>query len=197
MRRALTLFSLATMTAIAGCAAPTPPVQVTRFHLGDPIARGEIAVEPRDRTQQQSLEFGRYAAIVRAELERAGFTAAADLARSEQVAVIDVRRGSREEIARRSGVSIGLGGGTFGSGVGVGGGVTIPIGRGRSREVVLTELFVQLKRRSDGTISWEGRAQTEARDGTAYAAPEAAVTKLAQALFSGFPGESGRTITVK
>ena len=33
--------------------------------------------------------------------------------------------------------------------------------------------------------------------GPRLAAPEAAAAKLARALFTGFPGESGRTITVR
>ena len=62
---------------------------------------------------------------------------------------------------------------------------------------VLTELSVRLKRRSDSTVIWEGRAESVARDGTPYANPEASVQRLAQALFQGFPGRSGEIITVK
>jgi hypothetical protein len=46
-------------------------------------------------------------------------------------------------------------------------------------------------------VVWEGRARLEARDGTPYASSAAAVDKLAMALFKDFPGESGRTISVK
>jgi hypothetical protein len=62
---------------------------------------------------------------------------------------------------------------------------------------VLTRLSVQLKRRSDSTVIWEGRAESVARDGTPYADPEAAVRRLAAAMFQGFPGRSGEIITVK
>lgn len=182
---------------LAGCAAQVPPVQVTRFHLDQPMARGEVTVEPRDRSLADSLEFRSQAAIVQAALQRTGFSPAPNLAQSELVALVEVMRGSREDVARRSGLSIGLGGGSFGGGVGVGGGVSFPIGRSRGREVVATELSVQLKRRSDGSVIWEGRARTEAPGSTPYAAPDAAVAKLAEALFAGFPGESGRTITVR
>jgi hypothetical protein len=62
---------------------------------------------------------------------------------------------------------------------------------------VLTRLSVQFKRRSDTTVIWEGRAESTARDGTPYASPEAAVQRLADAMFQGFPGRSGEIITVK
>ena len=52
---------VATAIALAGCAAQTPPVQVTRFHLGQPIAPGEVAVEPRNPVAANSLEFQTYA----------------------------------------------------------------------------------------------------------------------------------------
>lgn len=188
---------LATAIALAGCAAQTPPTQVTRFHLGQPIARADVAVEPRDPAAANSLEFRNYADAVAGELGRAGFRVVPRLTRSELVAVVDVMRGTREGFARSSPVSVGIGGGTFGNHVGVGGGLSFPIGKRRSNEAVLTELSVQLKRRSEGTVVWEGRARTEARAGTPYADPDASVRKLAAALFAGFPGESGRTITVK
>ncbi|MFS0738075.1 DUF4136 domain-containing protein [Sphingomonas sp. 1P06PA] len=189
--------ALGVAIALAGCAAQTPETRVTRFHLGQPIAPGQVAVEPRDPSLAGDLEFRAYGDAVGRELARLGYTVAPGVARSELVAVVDVARGTRETLAQRSPVSIGLGGGTFGGGVGLGGGVSFPIGKSRSRDVTVTELSVQLKRRSEGTVVWEGRAETAARSDTPYASPAAAVDKLAQDLFRDFPGESGRTITVK
>ena len=119
------------------------------------------------------------------------------MAKSELVAVIDVSRGTRAMLDEGSPFSIGIGGGTFGRHVGVGGGVTFPVGKSRTSEIIGTQLAVQIKRRSDGTVIWEGRAVSEARSGTPYADPGAAVQRLATALFRDFPGETGRTITVK
>jgi len=189
--------------ALAGCAAQMPETRVTRFHLGQPIARGQITVEPRDPTVAKDLEFQNYARIVRSELDRIGFGIAPDLAKSELVAVTEVSRSWRPAgEARRSSLSIGVGGGSGGgwhggSSVGVGGSVSFPIGRPKQNMDVLTQLSVQLKRRSEGTVIWEGRAESVARDGTPQASPEAAVARLAAALFEGFPGRSGETITVK
>ena len=84
-----------------------------------------------------------------------------------------------------------------GGGVGLGGGVSVPVGGGRADEVVATELRVQLKRRSDNTVVWEGRATTETLGNAPTTQPGATAQRLAGALFKGFPGESGITITVK
>ncbi len=194
---------IGTALALAGCASQqTPPVQVTRFHLGQPIAPGRVSVEPADRLQSDSLEFKGYAGAVEAELGRLGFQVVPNVPNSELVAAVTVFRGSREGFAQRSPVSIGIGGGGFsggrgGGGIGLGGGVSFPIGKAKSNEIVLTELAVQLKRRSEGTVIWEGRARTEQRLSASAADSTGTVRRLATALFTGFPGESGRTVDVK
>lgn len=193
---------IGTALALAGCTTAGPaPVQVTRFHLGQPLAQGRVTVEPADRAQAQGMEYQSYARAVEAEIARAGFQVVENLPTSELVAAITVFRGSRDAGAGQgSGVSVGLGGGSFGGGrgggVGLGGGVSFPIGKGRNRQIELTELAVQLKRRSEGTVIWEGRARTEQRAGPNTDSTQT-VARLANALFAGFPGESGRTVTVK
>lgn len=191
---------------LAGCqtsgqgSGAQPGASITRFHLGQPVARGEIRVEPADPADANSLEFSQMAAAVERELARLGWNVARGNATSEQVAVIRVDQGSREAMRQRSGVSIGVGagsGGWRGSGVGVGVGGSIPIGGSRSGEVVVTELAVRIQRRSDATVAWEGRAELEARGGSPLAHPVAAVDRLAEALFRDFPGESGQTIRVR
>ena len=188
---------------LAGCATETSldaGASVTRFHLGQQIARSQIAVEPADRADAASLEFSQIAAPVERELTRLGWTVVRGNARSEQVAVVRIDQAVREGQRRRSGLSIGVGGGTGGwgrSGVGVGVGGTVPIGGARPNQIVLTELGVRIQRRSDATVAWEGRAQTEARGGSPMADPRAAADRLASALFQDFPGESGRTIRVR
>jgi hypothetical protein len=179
---------------LAGCST-APQTRVTRFHLGQPLAPGDIAVEPLTAADRGSPEFQTYANIVGAELARLGFREAPGLARSEQVAVVQVNR-SFFEGPPRSSFSIGLGGGSYGYGGGVGGGVSVPIA-GRPTQNVATRLIVQIKRRSDSSTIWEGRAETAQRFGTPGSQPADTVAKLAGALFKGFPGESGRTITVK
>lgn len=202
-RFATSLGALAGLTLLSGCMTATAPTQpsVTRFHLGQPIARTVIAVEPSDPSDASSLEFDAIADAVGRELTRLGWTVQKGNARSEQVAIVTVNQESR--IApRRSGFSIGIGGGTgsygrrSGVGVGVGGGVNVPVGRGTD-QLVATQLAVRIQRRSDATVAWEGRADYEARAGTPDSARAAAANRLAAALFRDFPGESGRTIRVR
>jgi hypothetical protein len=200
------LAALGLVALAAGCASTSGSggsagvmvgAEVTRFHIGSSIARGEIAIEPLDPAQGGSLEFSRYAAAVERQLTALGWTVASGNRRSEQVALVRVQQGSREVMRRRSGLSIGIGAGSYGGGVGVGGNVAVPVGGGRAGEIVITELAVRLQRRSDGTAIWEGRAQGEAVAGTPAADPGAMIDRLAQALFAGFPGESGRTVRVR
>lgn len=207
MMAARSLFAKAlligTALALAGCASTVPESRVTRFHLGQPIAPGELTVEPRDPSMAKDLEFQSYARIVLNEFARHGFRIAPGLTKAELVAVTEVNRSWRPAgQTGGSSMSIGLGGGSGGgwhggTSVGLGGSISFPIGKSKERMDVLTQLSVQLKRRSDATVIWEGRAESVARDGTPYANPEASVSRLAAALFVGFPGKSGEIITVK
>ena len=195
------LTALSALALVAGCATDdmVTGASVTRFHLGQQIARGPIAIESVDPRDTNSLEFQAISAPIARELARLGWTVVPNNA-SEQVAAISLTQQPREA-ARRSGVSIGIGGGTGGygrhGGVGVGGGVAIPIGGGRTNVVIGSQLSVRIQRRSDATVAWEGRAQTEARAGTPLASRAGAADRLAEALFRDFPGESGRTIRVR
>lgn len=190
---------------LAGCASiggggggtAASGVSVTRFHLNQEIGRGEIAIEPVAGADTGNLEFGRYAQAVERELVRLGWRVVRGNTRSEQVAIVNVSQGGREQFRQRPAVSVGLGGGFGGRNVGAGGGVSVPIGGGRGGALVVTELSVRLQRRSDGSAIWEGRAQSEARAGTPAAERGTAVDRLAPALFGGFPGESGQTIRVR
>ncbi|MFW2831023.1 DUF4136 domain-containing protein [Sphingomonas sp. ID0503] len=189
--------------ALSGCATSgggggrAAPAQVTRFHLGQPIAPGNVMIEQRGQGAISPLEFKTYADAVAPELTRLGFTVTPTLTTSELVAVVDVRRGTREQMAQRSPLTVGLGGGSYGGGVGLGVGTSFGVGKKRGGTIVVTELSVQLKRRSEGTVIWEGRASTEATAGAPGSEPGPAVAYLANVLFRDFPGESGRTIIVK
>jgi hypothetical protein len=195
------LAALSALTLVAGCATDdmATGASVTRFHLGQPIARGAIAIESVDPRDANGLEFAQISASVARELTRLGWSVVPNNA-SEQVAMVNVSQQSRQA-ERRSGFSIGIGGGTasYGrhGGVGVGGGVTVPVGGRGSNLLVGSQLSVRIQRRSDATVAWEGRAQTEARAGTPLASRAGAADRLAAALFRDFPGESGRTIRVR
>jgi hypothetical protein len=182
---------MASLLALGACATPSPPVEVTRFHLGQVNERGTVAIEPEPGARA-GMEFDIYANAVAGELNRLGFAQVDGVGQSLYVATLDVRTATRERAGGGSPVSIGIGGGTGGWHSGVGGGVSFGLGGNRGGLWIATELSVQLKRRSDQTVVWEGRARGEApeRDSAALAG------RLANALFRDFPGESGRTISV-
>ncbi len=192
--------ALAMAAALAGCAAnnggnPRFETQATRFHLGDPIARGAIAIEPVTAADANDPEFRAYADIIARHLTQLGWNVVNGVGSSEQVAIVNVQQRSLAD-RRRPPVTIGIGGGSYGWHGGVGGGISFPVGGG-ARPLVGTLLEVRIKRRSDGTIFWEGRASTTARPAAPEAQPVPAVEKLANLLFQDFPGESGRTITAR
>jgi hypothetical protein len=188
--------------SLAGCATTEngadggrSGTEVTRYHLGNPIARGQIAIEAADPRDTATPEFRIFSDIVGRQLTQLGWTVVNTVPNSEQVAIVAVSRGSRETY-KRPPVSIGIGGGTGGWHGGVGGGASFGVGGG-PRQVVGTLLDVRIKRRSDGTVFWQGQATTEMPAASADAQPAAAVEKLAAALFRDFPGESGRTIRLR
>lgn len=197
-----TPLALALLAALGACTASyrTAPVDVTRYHLGQPMERTSFSIEPISGADSVNPEFQLYADAVGAELERLGYVRSMGTSPSGYIAAVSFRRVSKGAFRERPPVTIGIGGGSFSGGrrggVGVGGDVGFGIG-GKTREVYGTELWVQLRRRSDSTTVWEGRAQTEAVSGTEGAQPREIAARLAQALFRDFPGESGVTITVK
>ena len=184
-------FALLLAAGLAACASgggnkrpAAGGVDVARFHLGEPVARAQIAIEPFDKADSNRPEYPAYAAAVSRQLSRLGWTVVPTTTQSEQVALIDLEQGSREAVAALSAARIGRGVSA-----------TVPVGT--SAGVTATLLEVAIRRRSDGTVFWEGRAVDEARTGAPQAARTAAVERLAEALFRDFPGESGRTIRVR
>jgi hypothetical protein len=190
--------ALSAMALLAACTTGGGTrADVTRFHLGAPVARSTVFVTPVNAADAGSLEFRTYATAVTEALRRVGFTPAPALERSELVAVFGAQQTSREALSGGSGLSVGLGAGTFGRNVGLGGSVNIPVGERKPNEVVVSMIELQLKRRSDNSVIWEGRAMTEARSGTANASLGTVVPALTDALLRDFPGPSGQTVRVK
>lgn len=186
--------------ALAGCATGPSrfPVQATRYHFDAMTDRGTIAVEPLTGSGTASLEYKTYAAAVQTELLRLGYTAPAPGATPQFLATVSFTRAAQPLPPRRSPFSIGLGGGGIsggrGGGVGLGGGVSLPVGGSGVGQGVVTELSVRIRQGPDAV--WEGRAQSLTDISAADADAPAIAARLARALFTGFPGESGRTIEV-
>jgi hypothetical protein len=177
--------------ALGGCAASIPPVQVTRFHLGNTIVPAPVSAVA---VGTPSLERAAYDAAVAREFARLGF--APGNADARYTFSTEVTRESRPAAPKRSPISIGIGGGTGGYGGGVGAGVSFGLGGNRNSEIIVTRLSVQLRERGGVGMIWEGRAETQAPVNAPASQPGLAADKLAAALFKDFPGISGRTISV-
>ncbi|WEK44160.1 MAG: hypothetical protein P0Y64_04860 [Candidatus Sphingomonas colombiensis] len=186
---------------LSGCAtAPSSfPVQVSRYHFDAMASRGTITVEPLPGGSVASIEYKTYAAAVEAELLRAGFTSPPPGTPGEYLATVAFSRAERPLPPKRSPLTIGIGGGSFSGGrsggVGLGGGVSFPVGGQRDRVGVVTELSVRIRHGADAV--WEGQAQSLTDTSAPNVDTQAIAGRLSRALFTGFPGESGRTIEVK
>lgn len=204
MRRPAQIIAIVLTSLLLPVVAHAATVEVTRFHLLTPpapaITGASISIEPvpadspADSSAPQpppTLAFGALAAAAGGELARAGFKPVAAGQPAGYVARIALT-GISEVVRKRSPISIGLGGGTGGWNGGVGGGVSFPIGGG-TRTVTNATMMVQIRRVSDGSAVWEGRANSIAPG----ADPMSAAPALLQALFKGFPGISGQPVKVK
>jgi len=200
MQRSIPSFATAAVLPLlllaGGCATALAPVDVTRFHSDSVAWQGSVAIVPANPADADSLEFRTTANAVSAALARTGFTVR-DSGPGEYEAIVGIERQTWQPgEQRRSPVSVGVGGstGSYGSGLGLGIGIDLS---GKPKPVVATSLRVQLRRAADKAAIWEGRAETQAKEGTPAAQPGLAAGKLADALFKDFPGPSGVTITVK
>jgi hypothetical protein len=192
----LAIAAMLAVTALSGCVAPVGPVEVTRFHAPDvsPLGKGAIAVEPAPGNDGSSIEWQTYGAAVMHQLVLLGYTEAKP-GSGGQVALVKL---SRRTIQPRtaSPVSVGVGGstGTYGSGVGLGVGINLSP---KPAAEVATELAVSIRDRSSGATLWEGRATFIVSSKSPLATTALGAPKISEALFQGFPGQSGATIDVK
>lgn len=186
--------------ALAGCAAQVGPVEVTRFSAPDAPALGQgmIRVDPGPGQDGGSLEFRAYAGAVAQELARVGYRQAlpGEAVANTQVAVLTVERRTFQPGKQNNPVSVGVGGstGSYGSGLGVGVGIDLS---GPPPEQVDTRMQVMILDKPQGRTIWEGRASFTVSAKSQMAQTSLGATKMAQALFSDFPGRSGETILVK
>ena len=197
MTKIYQLLPLLMMASLSGCVVPTGPVEVTRFNRtaeGVVYGAGSYSVEVAgDSAAGQGLAASPYLAAVAREMQRVGYI---DKAGGGSDVIAEVRASTeRFEPERRSPVSVGVGGSTGNYGSGVGLGVGINLGGGPKAQVETT-LNVRIVRRSDNLVIFEGKAVQAAKAGSPAAQPGIAASKLAEALFQGFPGKSGETIRV-
>lgn len=182
---------------LAGCVAPTGPVEVTRFHVPDvsALGKGAITVEPAPGMDGASIEWRTYQMAVQRQLTLLGYGDAA-AGTGAQVAELRFTRSTYQPDRSSSPVSVGVGGstGSYGSGVGLGIGINLSP---KPAAQVESMLGVVIKDRASGQALWEGRASFTVRASSPLAETTLSAGKMAEALFQGFPGQSGETITVK
>lgn len=177
---------------------------VSTFHDGPPSAGKSFAIVPMDAEKRDSIEYAQYAALLVGELERVGYKALEpdSTAKPDLVVGFDiVQSEGREQIFSRPGLNAGwFGAGPYwgwapfygGWGFGGRGGLWGPgFGGGLNREldartIYPTTLFVEF-RTTDGELSFEGRAITDARN----RAINNTIPLLARSLFTGYPGPEG------
>jgi len=205
------LIAPAMLTAVSAVAAA--PVEVTRFHTPETLARlgaGAVEVIAAPGIDAQSLENRALLDAVARELSAQGLSAQG-VASASRVAEVRLTRdavegsnygrGGGSSVSVGVGVGSGWGGGWHrhgGSHVGVGVGVGFPIAGSRSSRgsgAVESELSVTIRDKASGAPLWEGRSNLRTSRRAADD-PETA-GRLAHALFAGFPGRSGETIEVK
>lgn len=197
MKRLVAAIALAALMATPVMAKPAP-IEVTRFHTAQTLPRlkgAAVIVEAAPGSDRSSLEDQVWLAAVQKELFASGFGSATPGA-ADAVAEVRVDREVLKRERQRGPVSVGVGGSTGSYGGGVGLGVGINLGGG-PKDYVLTRLSVRIRDRRTGEALWEGRAENREKAKAKEADPALAAPRLAHALFSGFPGTSGDTITVK
>ncbi len=185
------LAPIALSLLIVGCATQ-PATEVTRFHLGQPIPSDSIALVATTGVDATSLEFRSQAAVVARDLDAVGLHPATGN-NSAYIGVLQVAQSTRVGPPKSSPFQIGIGGSTGG----FGGGVSVPVGTPRANEVRTNLLSLQIRRRSDNSMVWEGRAVQDIAADAPASALTAALPALSRALLGGFPGPSGVTIKVK
>ncbi|WP_298195065.1 DUF4136 domain-containing protein [Novosphingobium sp.] len=199
MKARLLLAALALVASpVVTGAALAAPVEVTRFHTPESITtlgRGAVSVVAAPGADGASLELRVWLQAVEAELGALKFGTATPGA-ADAVAEVRVEREVQRTERQRGPVSVGVGGSTGGWNSGVGLGLGFNLGGGPKARVY-TRLVVIIRSRATGLSLWEGRAENIERDKSKAASVDQAAPRLAHALFSGFPGTSGATITVK
>ncbi len=195
------------LIALGGC-AQSFDARVNRFSMLAPPTQGEtFAIQPIDEQLQGGIEFRSYAQLVAQELERFGYRQAANPGTANLIVSLDyfVDDG-RERVTATPGLGgwgwagPGWGWGRRGWGGGWGqwgafdpfwgpgwGGTDI-----RSYTVYNSQLRMEINRTGNNERVFEGTARATSRSADLpYLVPN-----LIQAMFTGFPGSSGETVTI-
>jgi hypothetical protein len=198
----------AAFLVLSGCAEPFN-AKVSRFQQL-PASNGQsFVIQAADPKLDGGIEFGQYAQIVSAKLASQGYHQATDPAHTDLVVKMgyDVDKGREKTVT--TGLSPYAFGGAFGGPYGRGyGGSWGYYGRSRfafgfndpflldddvtSFTVYTSELDLKINRADNGQRVFEGTAKAQSRsDDLPYLVP-----RLVEAMFTGFPGNSGETVKI-
>ncbi len=201
------LLPAAVALGLSACAAPFR-ADVSRFTAFQAPVGQSFVVVAGDPALSGGLEFQQYARLVEGEMSELGYVSAADPASADLVVSLDYKVGQgREKVV--SDYSPGFYDPFYGPGWGYGyrhhryrlgyhdpflfGGYGFSgYGGVRSYTVYESGLEMKIDRRVDGERLFEGRAEALSRSNNlTYLVPN-----LVEAMFTGFPGESGETVRI-
>lgn len=193
------IISLALACLALGTAAPVlaAHVTITRFvapELATP-AHGTIAVTTPSGIDPTALENRPWLDAVAHDLGALGY-APSTAVDPDLVAEVRVERQTAHIERTRPPVSVGMAGESGGYHSGFGLGIGFSLGGG-PKDMVTTRLSVIIRDRASGKPLWEGRAENTENAKSRAGTVEGAAPRLSAALFGGFPGKSGETVTVK
>ncbi len=204
LNKSLTRFALplALLAGLSACATPFK-ADVSRFTAPLPAAGQSFAVVPEDPKLAGGLEFATYANSVAAEMQELGYVRAASPETADLLVRFDYRvDGGRERV--RTDFNGGFGafgpwgpwGGWGGRGFGAWGfGFNDPFFGGpnvRSYTIYTSGVDMKIDRRVDGQRLFEGKAEAVSRSNRL----PRLVPNLVDAMFTGFPGNSGETLRI-
>jgi hypothetical protein len=199
----------AMLLALAACATPFK-ADVSRFQSQLPAPAGQtFAVVADDPAMAGGIEFSQYAQLVSARMANQGYVPVADPMRADMLVKFDYGVDKGREKVESTGVGSGFGPGgywgpwygysRFGSRFGGWGG---PWNYGwydpffdndiRSYTVYTSGISLKIDRRADGLRLFEGNAEAVS---TSNRLPYL-VPNLVEAMFTGFPGNSGETVRI-
>ena len=209
------------LLSLGACAATPFRADVSRFQALPAPAGQTFAVKAADPAKQGGLEFAQYAGLVGAEMQRVGYMPAAAGTAADLTVTLDyvVDEGKERTVAERDPFydpfwGYGRYGGRYGGfysrpyvvrtrhgyryihgwndpylfgGAGFGGGYDV-----RSFTVFTSGIDMKIERSGTGERLFEGKAEAKSRSNKLpYLVPN-----LVEAMFTGFPGNSGETVRI-
>ena len=209
IKKILTFVAPAMLLALTACTTGLP-TQVSRFQAM-PAPQGQsFFVQPAQAEDRGGLEFAQYAGLVRGHLLALGYSEVGSPQQASFVVTLDYGiDNGRERIYSTPGFGYGWGGWGRGGWGGYGryggfyghyrnpyfwgwgdpfwGGDTI-----ESYTVYTSHLDMNIRRTADGQALFEGHAQARSQSNEL----PRLVPNLIEAMFTGFPGNSGETVRI-